>query len=103
MLQCHFCGAPVTLSEPIPREGECEKCGRDLHSCRNCRHFDPRYARSCRETMADPVDDVDRRNFCEYFSFNRAPLAAAATDQARRAGARAKLEGLFKKKPAESG
>lgn len=100
-MQCHFCGATVTVNEPVPREGECEHCRRDLHSCRNCRHFDPRYARSCREPMADPVEDVDRRNFCEYFSFSREPFAAAA-DPRRQNQARARLEALFKKPPADA-
>jgi hypothetical protein len=48
--------------------------------------------------MADPVDDVSRRNFCEYFSFSRVPFAAPA-DEKRRADARARLEALFKKPP----
>jgi hypothetical protein len=92
-LSCHHCGAETTLGEPIPREATCESCGRDLHACRQCRHFDLRYNNSCRETMADPVEDKDRRNFCEYFSFSPEPFRAGAKD--REAAARAKLEGLF--------
>ena len=95
-LQCHFCGAPVTIGEPIPRDGECESCGHDLRCCRNCRHWDPRYNNECTETMADAVEDKTRRNFCEYFYFNRAPfVAAAGGGKAREAEARAKLAGLF--------
>ena len=98
-LQCHFCGAPVTIGEPIPRDRECESCGHDLRCCRNCRHWDPRYNNECTETMAEPVEDKTRRNFCEYFYFSRAPFAAAPADKARQAEARAKLEGLFKDAP----
>ena len=29
--QCQFCGAAVTLGEPIPRESSCEGCRRDYH------------------------------------------------------------------------
>ena len=94
-LQCHFCGAPVTIGEPIPRDGECGSCGHDLRCCRNCRHWDPRYNNECTETMADPVEDKTRRNFCEYFYFNRAPFAAVTGGKAREADARAKLAGLF--------
>ena len=100
-LQCHFCGAPVTIDEPIPRDSECESCGHDLRCCRNCRHWDPRYNNECTETMADPVEDKTRRNFCEYFYFSRAPFAAAPPDRTRQAEARAKLEGLFKDAPAK--
>ncbi len=99
LLQCHSCGAPMTLSEPIPRDAECDACRKDLRSCRNCRHFDPSYARSCREPMAEPVEDLDRRNFCEYFSFQRAPFAAGSADTRRRDEARARLEKLFQKPP----
>jgi len=95
-LQCHFCGAPVTVGEPVPRDSECESCRRDLRCCINCRHYDTRYNNSCRETMADPVEDKDRRNFCEYFSFSPEPRAAADQHSGRQADARSKLERMFK-------
>jgi len=97
--QCHFCSAPVTVSEPIPRDAECESCRHDLRCCINCCHYDTHYNNSCRETMADPVEDKDRRNFCEYFSFTRAAFRGAAPGKDRAADARAKLDALFKKKP----
>jgi hypothetical protein len=95
MLQCRHCGASVPYDEPIPRESACESCGRDLHACRHCRHFDTAYNNSCRETMADPVEDKERRNLCEYFSFSRAPFAAAGKTGDRAAEAREKLRALF--------
>src|SRR5947207_8445605 len=95
-LQCHFCGAPVTVGEPIPRDSECESCRRDLRCCVNCRHYDTRYNNACTEPMADPVADKDRRNFCEYFYFNREPFAAGVASPARADAARAKLDDLFK-------
>src|SRR5438552_12590628 len=95
-LQCQLCGAPVTIAEPLPRDAECGSCKHDLRCCRNCRHYDPSYNNSCRETMADPVEDKLRRNFCEYFYFNRAPYAAGAVSS-RADEARAKLESLIGK------
>ena len=116
-LQCHNCGAPVAVDEPMPRDRECENCRTDLRSCLNCRHYDTAYNNSCRETEADPVPDKKRRNFCEFFSFSREPFKVGAgstrADDARKkleamfgggpasnreADARKKLEGLFKKK-----
>src|SRR5436190_13088895 len=94
-LQCQCCGAPMLIADPIPRDAECESCRKDLRSCRNCRHFDPRLNNSCRETEADLVEDKERRNFCEYFSFNPAPFAAKALKPGRETEARSKLEGLF--------
>ena len=97
VLQCHVCGAPVTIDEPIPRDAECESCRRDLRCCRNCRHYDPRYHNECRETEAELVVDKQRRNFCEYFYYSAEPFAGArGTDRA--AAAKAKLEALFKKR-----
>ena len=93
--QCQHCGAPVTLGEPIPRESSCETCGRDYHACRQCRHYDPALHNACRETEAEMVEDKERRNFCEFFSFNVVPFRAASRDTSREAQARAKLAGLF--------
>jgi len=92
--QCQFCGAAVTLAEPIPRESSCESCRRDYHSCRQCRHYDTSRHNQCRETEADMVEDKERRNFCEFFAFNPAPFRAAATGS-READARSKLDSLF--------
>lgn len=97
-LECQFCGTAVPFAEPIPRAGECESCRHDLRCCRNCRHWDPHYNNECTESMADPVVDKARRNFCEYFYFTRAafePRGGAARD--READARAKLDALFRK------
>ncbi len=96
MPQCQFCGAAVTLGEPIPRESSCESCRHDYHACRQCRHYDPTRNNSCRETEAELVEDKKRRNFCEFFSINPAPFRPPTTDKTREAQARAKLEGLFK-------
>jgi len=94
--QCQFCGAPVALADPIPRESSCEGCRRDYHSCRQCRHYDPTRNNSCRETEAERVEDKERRNFCEFFEFNPAPFRGAGRDAGREAQARAKLDSLFK-------
>ncbi len=101
--QCQQCGAPVPFDDPIPRDSECESCHRDLRCCMNCRHYDPAYHNSCRETEADLVEDKARRNFCEFFSFNRVPFAAGKGKNPREAEARAKLEGLFGGKPVSPG
>lgn len=94
--ECQFCGAAVTVSDPIPRESSCESCRHDYRSCRQCRHYDPALNNSCRETEAELVEDKERRNFCEFFDFNPAPFRPTGRDASREAQARAKLEGLFK-------
>jgi hypothetical protein len=99
MVQCQSCGASMRLEAPIPRDAECEHCGHDVRSCRNCRHYDPAYNNACRETEAEPVADKLRRNFCEFFVFNPAPFAAAPGPD-RSQTARQRLESLFDKSAA---
>jgi hypothetical protein len=94
-LQCHACGARVTIGEPIPRDAECDACRHDLRCCTNCRHYDTRYNNSCRETSAEPVEDKERRNFCEYFSFSREPHGRSSAVSAKQDDARRKLDSLF--------
>jgi len=93
--ECQFCGHPITVSDPIPRDAECAGCGRDLRCCRQCRHYDPRYNNQCRETEADPQPEKDRRNFCEFFDLTRVPFAARRTPESRASDARARLSALF--------
>ena len=100
--QCRQCGTPVPFDDPIPRDSECENCHRDLRCCMNCRHYDTTRNNSCRETEAELVEDKARRNFCEFFAFDRTPFAASKGDTARAAQARAKLESLFGGRPAGS-
>jgi hypothetical protein len=58
-----------------------------------CTFFAPGVARSCREPVAEDVQDKERANFCGYFQARadayRPADAAAAT------AARAELDGLF--------
>jgi hypothetical protein len=95
---CHQCGAAIALADPIPRDAECAGCGADVRSCLNCRHYDPAFNNSCRETEADPVVEKARRNFCEYFAFRPGVAAMPGSVAARQAEARRKLEELFKPK-----
>lgn len=94
-LLCRSCGTAVPFDEPIPRDAECPSCRQDVRCCLNCRHYDPRLNNSCRETEADPVPEKHRRNFCEFFSFNREPLGPKSAGASREADARKKLEQLF--------
>lgn len=95
MPECHQCGAEVEIHEPLARDAECNSCRRDLRCCLNCRHYDIRYHNSCRETQAEPVEDKDRRNFCEFFAFSREPYRPAGTSAATQSDARTKLDALF--------
>lgn len=91
---CWKCAAPFgDLPLPLARRAECRSCRTELHVCRMCRFFDPGVAKSCRETVADEVNDKERANFCGYFMPRAGAHAPAATQAAR--DARAQLEALF--------
>ena len=68
---CFKCGKDWTLSNAPGRRDVCDECNTDLRCCRNCIHFDIVVAHQCRERRAEPVDEKDRSNYCEYFDFAR--------------------------------
>jgi hypothetical protein len=70
-VQCFSCGALNTVSERVGRRDECEKCGADLHVCKNCEFYDPGSYNECRESSADVVREKEEANFCDYFSANQ--------------------------------
>jgi len=93
-LVCWKCGAPI-IDQPLPlaRTAECPACRADLHVCRMCGFYDTRVATGCRETIADPVQDKERANFCAYFAAK--PDAHRGQDAPASPAARARLEALF--------
>jgi hypothetical protein len=97
MPSCWFCRAdlPYRPAATVPRESECPACGRDLHSCRNCRHYDPGVNNKCREPNAEWISERERANFCDFFQIAESPRGASGPDRA--AEARKKLDDLFKK------
>jgi hypothetical protein len=65
--QCHQCGQVWDVTREPGRQETCEKCGADWKVCLNCAHYDPKVAHQCRERRAEPVDEKDRANYCEWF------------------------------------
>jgi hypothetical protein len=94
MTVCHFCSKPVAIEGKIRRTEVCPGCGEDLHSCKNCRFYDPAAHNHCRETQAEWVARKDKANFCDYFDFGDrpAPPSGSSPEEIRR-----KMDDLFKK------
>ncbi|MDR1565997.1 MAG: hypothetical protein LBS48_01780 [Treponema sp.] len=94
---CWYCGSPVKDAEPIGRSLSCPECGKDLRSCRNCRHFLAGSPKDCAESQAEVPSDRERANFCDWFSLNpkfRKPSGEMSRDSA--ASAKAAFDNLFK-------
>lgn len=87
MGNCFACGAAFDPDLEIFRTTTCPSCGKDVHVCLNCRFYDRSVHMECRESIAEPVAQKDRSNFCEYFKvreIGRGP-GLAADERAERA------------------
>jgi hypothetical protein len=93
-LYCHKCGNPTELVDKVKRADTCEHCGADMHSCKNCKFFDPMVHNQCRESITTWEPDKEKANFCTYF----VPREGEAEEAEDRDKALSKLEALFKKK-----
>jgi len=96
-MQCWKCGRAVEIASGtrVGNRDACPQCDSDLHSCRNCRHYDPGKHNQCAETQAEWVRDKQASNYCDYF----APLAggrAGARPSGAGEDARKKFDSLFK-------
>ena len=101
-IECWRCGTALKPDQlPIARLEQCHHCHADLHVCRLCRSWNPRYTSKCSHDHAEPPLDRERANFCQYFR--------PAADVFRNAGAapgetaRTDLEALFAEGPEHSG
>ena len=64
---CHACGAELPRDLPIFRETECPSCSKPLKVCLKCTFYEKGLQWDCRESIAEPVREKDRANFCDYF------------------------------------
>jgi len=77
------------------RTDACPHCGVDMHSCRNCEHWDPDRPDRCCDESFPYAPDLERANFSSRFTPRRTPHPKSGEG----ADPRARLEGLFSKKP----
>lgn len=91
-LFCFHCSTQNSFSERIHFRDECQRCGEDLHICRNCTFYDETSYNECKESSAEKVQDKEKRNVCEYFSpSSQKPSKKNSQDLLKQA------ESLFKK------
>lgn len=93
LLYCHACGGEIELIDKVKRADSCEHCGVDLHSCKNCKFYDPYAHNGCRESSTLYEPDKVKANFCTYFQVREGKIEVAD-----RSAALSKLDALFKKK-----
>ena len=64
--KCAACGAKAEPS--INVDSSCPNCKADLHTCRQCTHFDPGARFECRKSIAARIMNKHARNTCELFA-----------------------------------
>lgn len=87
---CWSCGEALSASH-YQREGECPRCRKQTHVCRNCRFYQPGRPNDCQEPVAEAVTDKQRANFCDYFE----PAANAFTPATDQEKLKAAADSLF--------
>jgi hypothetical protein len=107
VLRCALCGTIVPPPINIQHESQCPKCKADLHSCKNCRHFDTSKQFECTQAIPVRITKKDLRNNCEFF-MARASIERETRDSGggggtntpnpvRPSDARSAFDNLFKK------
>ncbi len=92
---CWKCGTPWVINGNPGRGESCPQCRADLRVCLNCQSFDRAVAYQCRERRADPVDEKDKGNFCEFFDFIRRDYQPPKDANPRESSAREQMKKLF--------
>ena len=107
--RCANCGA--VLTNGFDPNGQCPKCGLELHCCKQCRFFDSAAQFECTQPIPERITPKDAKNNCTFYEFrttvekDTAPTSyaqkgntpAASALPPRHNDARQAFENLFKK------
>lgn len=66
-MKCHKCNQIHDFINKVSFRSTCDKCGTDLHTCKNCKYHYPGKPNDCTVLTALFVRDKERYNFCEDF------------------------------------
>ncbi len=93
MYICYYCKEEIEIYDGrVGRQDMCPKCMSFLHTCKNCRFWDPNAHNQCLETTTEYITDRDAANFCSSFQmkkYDEKPINSELD-------AKAKLSALFK-------
>ena len=93
---CFACDEVQSFQGRLGFRADCQKCGQDLHCCKQCEFYDPKVYNECRETSAEVIRVKDRSNYCEYFQVSKVRGDSSVAKE--RDHLLAAAEALFKKK-----
>jgi len=94
--RCAQCGA--VLQSLTSANGQCPKCGFELHSCKQCSYFDPSSRFECMQPIPERIPRKDVRNECTFYEIRVTMEKETSTPASLRPmDARQAFENLFKK------
>ena len=85
MKMCARCGKSLPDELSVSRSSACPFCRADLRTCTNCRFYAPGAQWDCRETIAEPVRDKEKANFCDFFRFREADAVSGGDTPVKKA------------------
>ncbi|MGH9397113.1 MAG: hypothetical protein ACRD18_09725 [Terriglobia bacterium] len=93
--RCAGCGK--ILPAAFNFNGRCPHCGFELHSCKQCVHFDTSARFECNQTITARIPRKDARNECNFYAPRVTLERQTSTGSSRSDDSRAAFEALFKK------
>jgi len=93
---CAGCRHPWMREGLVPRDALCDKCGKHLHSCKNCAFYDPLVSTHCRRKNGDPGETAESKNFCDIFVFRESLELSFKRNKLDRQSAEQQWKSLFK-------
>ena len=98
LFHCWKCGGRIEYptGSRVGRRDICPKCNSNLHSCRNCRFYDPSKNNQCAEPQAEWVREKESANLCNYFAPNPALFASGDSPASKADETKQKFDSLFK-------
>lgn len=99
VFRCAVCNEKRLLTEDLPFDAACAKCGAALHTCANCTHFDTSVRWECRKHAEIParVPKKRDRNECPLFTAKAVQEFGQDRDNPSPGDARSAFDALFKK------
>jgi predicted RNA-binding Zn-ribbon protein involved in translation (DUF1610 family) len=95
--RCAQCGT-ILQGTASSGQGQCPKCGFELHSCKQCSYFDPGSRFECMQPIKERIAKKDTRNDCTFYEIRVTREKETSTPASLRPNdARAAFENLFKK------
>lgn len=68
VVRCANCSTAVEIEGAVEFTDQCRKCGADLHTCKNCRFFDPGSRFECQKPIEVRISKKFDRNTCVQFA-----------------------------------